>query len=222
MTIDVESLPAAAMCTVCKAIKPLAEFKAKATKAQSKAWGFAGNVTLEYESSRCKPCQPKKKPLEKLRRDELLAKAKSGELSDFIVDSEIKRREASRASKGRDAITKRWGKVFRESWDEMLKPLLSEIKLVRRQLTRHESRLLESQCGATLMFLRTYLDVLVEVEALAKLERLKEQRRADSARWQMFVSFGDTATLGTMWRNLPYKEHMKLRLPTLWTTDPAR
>jgi hypothetical protein len=72
------------------------------------------------------------------------------------------------------------------------------------------------------MFLRTYLDVLVEVEALAKLERLKEQRRADSARWQMFVSFGDTATLGTMWRNLPYKEHMKLRLPTLWTTDPAR
>jgi len=222
MTIDVSALPAAAMCTVCKAIKPLAEFKAKATKAQSKAWGFAGNVTLEYEASRCKSCQPKKKPLEKLRRDELLAKAKAGELSDFIVDSEIKRREASRASKGRDAITKRWGQVYRESWDVMLKPLLAEIKLVRRQLNRHEGRLLENQCDDTLMFLKTYLRVLTEVEATAKMERLKEQRRADSARWQNFVSFGDRATLGSMWRNLPYKEHMKLRLPTMWETDPAR
>jgi hypothetical protein len=216
MSIDVEKLPAAAMCTVCKEIKPLAEFRAKATKAQSKAWGFAGNVTLEYEASRCKSCQPKKKPLDKLRRDELLAKVRSGELSQYLVDSEIKRREASRADKGRDAITKRWGKVYRESWDVMLEPLLAEIKLVRRQRTRHESRLLENQCGDTLMFLKTYLDVLVEVEANAKMERLKEQRRADSARWQNFVSFGDRATLGSMWRNLPPKEHMKLRVPTLW------
>lgn len=216
MTIDVDSLPAAAMCTVCKAIKPLAEFKAKATKAQSKAWGFAGNVTLEYDASRCKTCQPKKKTIDKLRRDELLAKVKSGELSQYIVDREIEKREASRANKGRDAITKRWGQIYRESWDAMLEPLGKEIAAVKDQLRKHGQRAPYNQCPNTKDHLEYYLEMLESIRAHSKLERLKEQRRAPSSRWQDYVEANERFGVGERWRAISTEMQWKLRVPKLW------
>ena len=104
------------MCTKCGVFKPPAEFKRLLTRAQTIARGYAGVHRVEIESSMCKDCQPKPKPLHKLSKKDLHNKVEAGDINQFLADSIIKERAAT-VNQRRSAKTKtRWAEMQSKEW----------------------------------------------------------------------------------------------------------
>ena len=154
----------AAICTKCNAVKPLAEFKRRLSRAQSQARGYVGAHALEIESSMCKACQPKAKSLNEKTKHELKIMAGSGDARPYIVNEILAERKANKVKSGRIASVKRWRKVHEAQWGSVIEGARAELLAVHQQ---HKYAKKQNQTGGQPVheFLEAYKALLITTKA---------------------------------------------------------
>jgi hypothetical protein len=120
------------ICAKCGQQHPLAHFKYRATYAQSKAWGRAGNVRMELESKNCRTCRPKRKPPTKLSAKEIHNKVQTGDMNVFMAKHLREKQAQDERNKQAMAARKRWEKQWKAELKEALAPLTKEITRARK------------------------------------------------------------------------------------------
>jgi hypothetical protein len=138
-TIDIGDAnnPEHIMCHQCRLIKPVKDFKRRATQAQALAWGYSGRVRLEYVGKSCTSCYIPPKPLSQLTPLQIKQRISGGNhvgsegLAKMVLENRIKR--------GKDGIRKGVKNRVRKDAQLSWSPLLIAVKETNRRYTRQLS-----------------------------------------------------------------------------------
>jgi hypothetical protein len=198
-------------CKRCKETLPLAEFRYKLTRAQMKAQGFAGNVLVTAEGKVCKYCRPRKKPLSKLTRKELVTKASSGDIHPLIAKSIIAERKVSRRAKQKAGRYEGWVKHWKAEHKRVLSGLPIEIHRVTGQ-ARHA---LASRHMDRHKFFLMYLGELKRLKARLFLEFRAKPAEPKFNCWQEYADMDAQIAIRTAWEALPLADRVPLKVPAL-------
>lgn len=216
---------AGAQCVQCKSIKPLADFKRRLTRAQSRARGYAGNVHLEIESSQCSACRPKPKKVRDLSNKELRNKVASEDLNQFIADSLIKARAERAKAAQRRAATAMWDRKRAAPWRFMVTELGKEITAVRYQ-EAYAKKVGKTGDDSVWLFVDGYRSALIRFRAWLRLNAarssLKNAQPPESTWWPRMLPVEERDHVEKLWRAIDIKTRVLMRHPMFlrWAEEP--
>jgi hypothetical protein len=210
-----QTLTHAAQCVKCREIKPIADFKAHLTRAQGVARGNKNNYRVEIESSLCKVCRPKPKPLRKLTAKEMQNRVTSGDLHPFIMRKQLEdRAELTRAKQSAGAHALH-AKRRASHWAPILQALIKEINKVRDQKKYAKAHAYPE----VLAFAETYHRELISLRTLLRVNSTKPDNRPDTPHWQDQVTAQTRITVCDTWDAIPLPLRVKMRIPALLAAD---
>lgn len=198
-------------CTKCNEEFPLAHFKYRATYAQSKSWGRAGNVRMELESKLCRNCRPKRKPVSRLTKKEMHNKVQTGDMNAFIAKHEVAKRKQDAKNRQAIASRKRWEKQWKAELKTALAPITREI------ISARNAHLYAKEKGYVdkAEFYKEYTGMLKRAKDLAEFNHMTHPRRPPSARWADYIEPEVFARIREMWADLPPIFQQSGKLPML-------
>lgn len=214
----------AAMCSKCGAIKPIKDFQRRMSKAYAQGMGKAAGVGMVVESSMCKACQPKPKPVHKLTRKELHNKVQSGDVHAMVAEAVLEKRHTRARIKMREAVQSTWDKVRMAHWDALIDTTQKELRRVQQQEKYVKTN--PKTCDE-----ESLLTFFVEYKALltASVARLKMRQRThikkDSplpphADWQGYIDPTDWQKVRTLWEATPFTYRTASKNPALLSVHP--
>jgi hypothetical protein len=198
-------------CKKCNAIKPLADFKRKLTRAQSLARGYVGAVRLEIESSMCKECQPKPRPPSRLSRKEIHNKIESGDVNRAVGEAVLERRKIAGKIKQGMASHNQWLNKWRAELRELLAPMRAEITSANAQ-ARYANKKGQTERQE---FFTTYADTLRQQLARTELDHLRNPRRVTSSAWEELIPKELASDIREAWGELPLEDRALVKTPAL-------
>ena len=198
-------------CKRCNETLPLAEFRYKLTRAQMKAQGYAGNVLVTAEGKVCKYCRPRKKPLSKLTRKELVTKASSGDIHPFVAQSIITSRKVARVAKQKAGRTEGWHKLWWAEHKRVLVGLPKEITRVTGQ-ARHA---LASRHMDRHKFFLVYLGELKRIKARIFLAFRDKPAEPKFNCWQEYADMEMQTLVRQAWEAIPLADRVPIKMPAL-------
>ena len=214
---------AGALCPSCHTIKPLKEFTRRLTRGEAARRGYAGNVMVEVESSLCKSCQPKRKPMSKQTNKALLSKVSTGDLNQFIYESTIKRRKANALALQRRAASARWDKERAKPWMYLVREINKEINAVKHQ--RYNATKRGPTAADFLAFATFYENELIKVRSWLRLCARTKIKKNDappvSLWWPHHFEPEVREQVRALWEVLPMKSRVSARIPLLLQTNKA-
>lgn len=198
------------ICTKCGESHALSQFKYRATYAQSKAWGRAGNVRMEIESKLCRNCRPKRKPVSRLTKKEMHNKVQTGDMNAFIAKHEVAKRKQDAKNKQAISSRKRWEKEWKAELKEALAPITKEIASARKawEYARDKGYTQKAE------FYFEYHGMLKHEKTHAEMSYMLTPRRPVSARWADYIGDAVFTRVREMWASLP-PVHKHSRIPLL-------
>jgi hypothetical protein len=208
----------AAICTKCGAIKPLAEFKRRLSRAQSQARGYVAVHALEIESSMCKACQPKAKPLKERAQRELKVMAASGDARPYIVNEILAERKANKVKSGRIASVKRWRKVHDAQWGSVIEGARAELLAVHQQ---HKYAKKQNQTGGQAVheFLEAYKALLITTKASIGLAAEQAQggpsKHKNGTDWLSYIDNDTKDNTLDLWHAIQPEMRVRMRQPEI-------
>lgn len=208
----------AAMCTKCNAIKPLAEFKRRLSRMQSQARGYVGAHALEIESSMCKACQPKAKPLKEKTQRTLKNMAATGDARPYIVNEILAERKANKVKSGRIASVKRWRKVHDAQWGSVIEGARAELLAVHQQ---HKYAKKRNQTGGQAVheFLEAYKALLITTKASIGLAAEQAQggpsKHKNGTDWLSYIDNTTKDNALDLWHAIQPEMRVRLRQPEI-------
>jgi hypothetical protein len=212
----------AAICTKCNAVKPLAEFKRRLSRAQSQARGYAAVHALEIESSMCKACQPKAKPLKEQTQRALKIMAGSGDARPYIVNEILAERKANKVKSGRIASVKRWRKVHEAQWGSVIAGARAELLAVHQQHKYAKKQMGKpNQTGGQPVheFLEAYKALLSQTKARIGLAAEQTQggpsKHKNGTDWLSYIDNDTKDNALDLWQAIPPEMRARLRQPEI-------
>jgi hypothetical protein len=213
-----ETLGRGAYCSRCNTIKPIAEFKRYLTNAEALSRGYAANYKVEVESSVCKACRPKPRPINKLRAGELRQRVASGDI-DAVTAAHVLNKRNARAKLAR----KMYGaKQAQKKWDAdlkaLLKPMSAHITSVDNWL-RYQTKKGVAPDAPSVVFMVGYLALLRRQREHIKYDQLMSPKPVTQTAWQQFTPFEERLELWKKWDALPPDERQRTtKTPPLLAT----
>jgi len=208
----------AAVCTKCGAVKPLAEFKRRLSRMQSQARGYVGAHALEIESSMCKACQPKAKPLKEQTQRTLKNMAASGDARPYIVNEILAERKANKVKSGRIASVKRWRKVHEAQWGSVIEGARAELLAVHQQ---HKYAKKQNQTGGQAVheFLEAYKTLLITTKASIGLAAEQTQggpsKHKNGTDWLSYIDNDTKNNALDLWHAIQPEMRVRMRQPEI-------
>ena len=208
----------AAICTKCGAVKPLAEFKRRLSRMQSQARGYVGAHALEIESSMCKACQPKAKPLKEQTQRTLKNMAASGDARPYIVNEILAERKANKVKSGRIASVKRWRKVHEAQWGSVIEGARAELLAVHQQ---HKYAKKQNQTGGQAVheFLEAYKTLLITTKASIGLAAEQTQggpsKHKNGTDWLSYIDNDTKDQALELWHAIQPEMRVRMRQPEI-------
>lgn len=206
----------AAMCAVCKQIKPLAEFKRDLSRAQARARGYSGNASVEIESSMCKLCQPRAKPLRELTAKEIHNRVSAGDLYAPWGTEELRRRSRKANINRRMAASAAWKAAKTKPWGEVIGGLRSELAAIQQQ----EKHAKKTRPGMDLTFFLEYKLLLTQLRERMKFDCNAKGIAPKFLDWEPHVTWEERIRMKRLWETLPGEYRQRARLPGLATWVP--
>lgn len=219
--------PAGALCTKCRTIKPAAEFKRRLSRAQSLARGYQASVRLEIDSSLCKACQPRRKPLAERSINEVRNLVATGEMREAVALDYIKKRKEQLSFDRRNAMEKYWLSV--------------RVKPLRQHLTHEIARCMTARAyhakrnaAPMLAFYDTYIPFLRGIRFLidSKTKTRPKHKKDELPRVTHWLELADAERkirVLEAWEAVPLDQRTAARrMPEILTPtqvfkeDPAR
>jgi len=196
------------VCTKCGESHDISQFKYRATYAQSKSWGRAGNVRMEIISKLCRNCRPKRKPVSRLTRKEMHNKVQTGDMNAFIAKHEVAKRKRDAKNKQAISSRKRWEKQWKAELRDILKPIRKEIISARKVWEYAKEKGYVDKAN----FYHAYHGLLHHEKTHAEYNHMTNPRRPPSARWADYIHPNVFSQIKEMWAGLPpiYKYSGKL------------
>jgi len=198
-------------CKKCRQIKFLPEFDRRLTRAQALARGYKADFPVAIESSLCKECQPKKRPLTALSTRELQNKVNTGEIStlekQWILDERKKKSGMVMAMASRN----RWLKQWDATLNALLQPMKEEIESVERQC--RYARV--SKKPHQVEFFEWYAQTLRQQKAKIELAYERNPRHVASAGWEDMIEGTVMPATRDAWGEIPLDERTRLKQPAL-------
>ena len=210
----------AAMCSTCGEIKPLAQFQRRMSKAYAQSRGKMGGVGMVVESSMCRACQPKPKPVGKLTAKELHNRAQTGDVHKAVVERIMAERKEKATAAIKTAVQTAWNATRAQQWDSLLRSLRFETKRVQQQEKYVKRNLLDLD----LTFFMEYKVLL----GTTKYRIVHEQRttsgkpgaKPKSDSWQAYVPAPDWQKLAKLWEAMPLAYRTGAKAPALFMVHP--
>lgn len=210
----------AAMCTKCGEIKPLAHFQRRMSKAYAQSRGKTGSVGMLVESSMCRSCQPKPKPVRRLTAKELHNRVQTGDVHKAIVDRITAERQEKATATIKTAVQTAWDSTRAQQWDGLLMAMRYELKRVQQQ----EKYVKKNALDIDLTFFMEYKVLL----GMTKYRIVHEQRTTSgkagakprSVNWQAYVTAPDWQKLANLWDALPLAYRTGAKPPALFAVHP--
>ena len=184
---------------------------------QSQARGYVGAHALEIESSMCKACQPKAKPLKEQSLRALKNRATSGDTRPYIVNEILAERKANKVTSGRIASLKRWRKVYDEQWGSVIEGAKAELLAVHQQrkyAMKKESR------QPTLAYIEAYKNLLTQTKARIGVAAAQAQGGPEKgADWLRYINDDARIEVLALWHALTPELRVTMR-PPVWVRQP--
>lgn len=200
-------------CTKCGDTKPLAEFKRKLTKAQTKARGYAGNFHVEIESKLCKDCQPRVRKVGELSAREIRARMESGDIRLHVGEDLLKKNERNLRHLRRKVAAERWRNKRMPTWAAMLDSLHVELVKSRQQIKHWGNK------GHDVTVLHEYVQLLVKLRSDFNFKGKRLGEKPDHEQWYQYVNDEDRRRFTEAWRgfceDIPHNSLLKMRIPVL-------
>lgn len=198
-----------AYCALCDSIKPIREFMRTLTPAQARARGYSGMRPVEIESTMCKDCQPKPRPISKLSAGEIRQRVSQGAIDALAANLEMSRRHARAALKRKvfsaQQVQKRWQGEVRA----LLKGLSAEIVSTANQWRYRTKTLGES--GPHVDFLEYYVALLRRVRRETLDAHFMRPRPVAETRWEQVFDFSTRMEVRRKWQALSVEDRERLR-----------
>lgn len=193
-------------------------FKYRATLAQSKTWGRAGNVRMLVESKHCKNCRPKRKPTAKLSKKEIHNRVQTGDMNGYIAQQLRIKQEQNERNKQGMAARKRWLKAWKAELKEVLTPITKEIVSARNVWKYARDRGFVDKAE----FYFEYMGLLMHEKTHAEMSFMLTPSRPVSSRWADYIGDAVFSRVREMWATLPpaYK-HSHIPLLIKYRPDGA-
>lgn len=198
------------ICAKCGQSHPLAHFMYRATYAQSKAWGRAGNVRMELESKNCRACRPKRKPDRKLTAKEIHNKVQTGDMNVLMAKHLRIKQQQDERNKQAMAARKMWLKKWKAELKEALAPLTKEITSARNAWVYAYDKGYIDKAN----FYQEYGELLKRAKNVAEFDHMRAPRRPPSSRWADYIEPEVFIRIREMWAELPLT-HKQSRVPLL-------
>ena len=186
-------------CAKCGESHPLLHFKYRATLAQSKTWGRAGNVRMLVESKHCKNCRPKRKPTAKLSKKEIHNRVQTGDMNGYIAQQLRIKQEQNERNKQGMAARKRWLKAWKAELKEVLTPITKEIVSARNVWKYARDRGFVDKAE----FYFEYMGLLMHEKTHAEMSFMLTPSRPVSSRWADYIGDAVFSRVREMWAVLP-------------------
>jgi len=159
-----------AYCSACHTLKPIADFKRRATLSESRNWTKNPNLKrpIEYEGKHCNDCHRRRKPSE-LSPEELRRRLRSEERNPLKIQAAVEQRYA----KGKASRKQKQVKAKQEKYAEQYNTLLTELANKIRIQSEHIRYLRRANKNAE------YIEhqELVLADLRQQRDQLKEARR---------------------------------------------
>ena len=210
----------AALCSKCGAIKPVAEFQRRMSKAYAQSRGKVEGVGMVVESSMCRSCQPKPKPIEQLTAKELHNKVQTGDVHALVSARILEERKARATAGIKTAVQTAWNSTRAKQWDGLLLTLRHELKRVQQQ-----EKYAKKNCpDLDLTFFLEYKVLL----GMTRYRITHEQRTTSgkagsqpkSVNWQAYVPAPDWQKVAQLWEAMPITYRTGAKKPQLLGVHP--
>lgn len=210
----------AALCSKCGAIKPVAEFQRRMSKAYAQSRGKVEGVGMVVESSMCRSCQPKPKPIEQLTAKELHNKVQTGDVHALVSARILEERKARATAAIKTAVQTAWNSTRAKQWDNMLVFVRAELRRVQQQ-----EKYAKKNCpDLDLTFFLEYKVLL----GMTRYRITHEQRTTSgkagsqpkSGSWQAYVSPEDWHKIAKLWEAMPLTYRTGAKPPRLLEIHP--
>ena len=212
----------AAICAKCNDVKPLSEFKRKLSRMQSQARGYVGAHALEIESSMCKACQPKAKPLREQSMRALKNRAATGDTRPYIVNEILAERKENLVRSGRIASLKRWRKVHEAQWGSVIEGARAELLAVHQQHKYAKKQMGKpNQTGGQAVheFLEAYKALLSQTKARIGLAAEQTQggpsKHKNGTDWLSYIDNDTRDNALDLWHAIPPEMRVRMRQPEI-------
>lgn len=199
-------------CKKCREIKLLPEFNRRLTPAEARARGYKGDYLVTIESSLCRACRPRRRPMNQLTAKELQNKVTSGEISAFERKFILDERKKHRGMESALATRNRWLSVWSAELFDVLKPMQDEIESVERQA--RYARV--SKKPHQVEFFENYAQTLRQQKAKIELDYTKNPRSINrDTDWAELMSGTVIVQTREAWGEIPLDERVRLKQPRL-------
>jgi hypothetical protein len=198
-------------CTKCKATKPLAAFRYKLTRAQSKQQGYAGNVLVTAEGKVCVECRPKRKPFSQLTNKELRQKAATGDLPVAIAKARIAQHKKDANLLRKRARVERWHEVWADAWEPLWKGMQKDIEGSNGKASYHRKR----KALTKMKFYEVYATALRKELTRLKYEFRQKPHRPKYTKWEEYVPEDIQHDLVQLWEAMPLDERTAGGMPRM-------
>lgn len=213
-----ENLGRGGFCSTCNTIKPIAEFMRPLTPLQAKARGYSGMRRIEVESSMCKDCQPKPRPVSKLRAGEIRQRVSQGSLDPITAKLEMNKRNARARLSRKLHRAKQAQQTWSKQLKEILAPMSAHITSVDNWL-RYQAKKGVPSDAPSVVFMAEYLAELRQRREKIKYDQLMHPGPPQHQTWQQFTPHENRLEIWKKWDALPPDERQRtLRTPPLLAT----
>jgi hypothetical protein len=199
-------------CAKCGQVKPRFDFERTVSKAQSKAWGYAGNVPLTIESKLCSVCQPTPKDIKQKSIKQIQAMIASGDIGSVEGERRIASIKAAIKKQRSKSASHQWANVIKGEWAELLADVRAEIVRI------HQQEKNAAKVGVSREFFFEYKQVLQrlrdEFKFKAKHKQEKPHRGED---WLEYIHPEQRRALYAMWEEtvIPPDYKVRMKLPAV-------
>ena len=205
------------MCSACKRIKPLADFKRKLSRAQSQARGYAGNVPLEIESSMCSECQPRTRGVHELTPKELRNKVASGDMNRAKAEQIVAARQRKANISRKLKASAQWMAAKTVPWGEIMGSLREELASIQQKEKHAKNRYPDLD----LTFFLEYKLLLAQMRERIKFECDAKGIPPKYLDWELFVHYEERLRIKRLWEAMPFEYRKGVtRLPAMVTYIP--
>ena len=127
--------PDSAYCSGCNTIKPIADFKRRATLSQSRNWTKNPNLkrALEYDGKLCNACHQRRKPSD-LSPEELRKRMVNEGKNPLIVQGKVEAHYAKGKASRKQKQTKARAERYAEQYQAMLKDIATKLRKTSEHL----------------------------------------------------------------------------------------
>lgn len=213
-----ENLGHGGYCSSCNTIKPLKEFKRYLTNAEALSRGYAANYRVEVETTLCKSCRPKPRPITKLRAGEIRQRVASGDLDGVVAHSELSKRNVRAQIKRKMSSAAQARARWNVQLKALLKPMSEHIIGVDNWIRYQKKRGTPSD-APSMVFMGDYLALLRKERERIKFNQLMEPAPITNTAWQQYTPYAKRLELWKKWDEMPPDQRrLMLRTPPLLAT----